>query len=73
MPVLPNIVLVHGAWADGSSWNAVTELLQAEGYKVTAPQFPMTTLAANVARLRLVLAARTGRRSSPVIPTAVRS
>ena len=63
MPVLPNIVLVHGAWADGSSWSAVTERLQAEGYKVTAPQFPMTTLAANVARLRLVL----GRQDGPTI------
>jgi pimeloyl-ACP methyl ester carboxylesterase len=63
MRVLPNIVLVHGAWADGSSWNAVTERLQAEGYKVTAPQFPMTTLAANVARLRLVL----GRQDGPTI------
>ena len=35
---LPNIVLVHGAFADGSSWSGVIELLQAEGYKVSAPQ-----------------------------------
>jgi len=51
----PNIVLVHGAWADGSSWSAVIERLQAEGFHVTAPQFPLTSLADDVARLRQVL------------------
>ena len=60
MNTLPNIVLVHGAWADGSSWSAVIERLQADGYTVTAPQFPMTALAADVARLRQVLARQTG-------------
>jgi len=35
----PNVVLVHGAFADGSSWSAVIEDLQAKGYEVTAPQF----------------------------------
>jgi pimeloyl-ACP methyl ester carboxylesterase len=35
----PNIVLAHGAWADGSSWSAVIESLQAAGYRVTALQF----------------------------------
>jgi pimeloyl-ACP methyl ester carboxylesterase len=39
MPDQPNIVLVHGAWADGSSWSAAIERLQADGYLVTAPQF----------------------------------
>ena len=48
----PNIVLVHGAWADGSCWSAVIERLQANGYNVTAPQFPETSLADDVARLR---------------------
>jgi pimeloyl-ACP methyl ester carboxylesterase len=57
---LPHVVLVHGAWADGSSWAAVIERLQADGYHVTAPQFPMTTLADNVARLRQVLAVQDG-------------
>ena len=57
---LPNIVLVHGAWADGSSWSAVIERLQKAGYNVIAPQFPLTTLADNVARLRQVLAVQTG-------------
>jgi pimeloyl-ACP methyl ester carboxylesterase len=51
----PNIVLVHGAWADGSSWSSVIEKLQADGYHVTAPQFPLTSLADDVARLRQVL------------------
>src|SRR5258706_11138769 len=60
MTTLPNIVLVHGAWADGSSWGAVIERLQADGYTVTAPQFPLTTLAANVARLRQVLTRQNG-------------
>jgi pimeloyl-ACP methyl ester carboxylesterase len=56
----PNIVLIHGAWADGSSWSAVIQLLQANGYKVTAPQFPLTSLADDVARLRQVLALQDG-------------
>jgi pimeloyl-ACP methyl ester carboxylesterase len=56
----PNIVLVHGAWADGSSWSGVIRLLQEAGYNVTAPQFPLTALADNVARLRQVLTAQTG-------------
>jgi pimeloyl-ACP methyl ester carboxylesterase len=60
MSARPNIVLVHGAWADGSCWSAVIERLQADGYHVTAPQFPMTSLEANVARLRQVLNLQTG-------------
>jgi pimeloyl-ACP methyl ester carboxylesterase len=60
---LPNVVLVHGAWADGSCWSAVVECLQADGYAVAAPQFPDTSLAADVARLRQVLA----RQGSPTI------
>jgi pimeloyl-ACP methyl ester carboxylesterase len=55
MTTRPNIVLVHGAWADGSSWSSVIERLQADGYHVTAPQFPLTSLADDVARLRQVL------------------
>ena len=51
----PNIVLVHGAWADGTCWSAVIEGLQADGYNVTAPQFPESSLANDVARLRQVL------------------
>jgi pimeloyl-ACP methyl ester carboxylesterase len=49
------IVLVHGAWADGSSWAAVIRRLQANGHQVVAPQLPHTSLADNVAKLRHVL------------------
>jgi len=55
MNTRPNIVLIHGAWADGSCWSGVIERLQADGYHVTAPQFPLTALADDVARLRQVL------------------
>ena len=55
-----SVVFIHGAWAEGSSWSAVIEQLQAEGYKVTAPQFPLTSLADDVARLRQVLALQDG-------------
>ena len=44
-----NIVLVHGAFADGSSWARVIPLLQAKGYHVTAVQNPLTSLADDVA------------------------
>src|SRR5689334_14617173 len=51
----PNIVFVHGAWADGSCWSGVIERLQADGFQVRAPQFPLSSLADDVARLRQVL------------------
>ena len=57
---LPNIVLVHGAWADGSSWSGVIQRLQKSGYNVTAPQFPLSSLTNDVARLREVLAVQNG-------------
>jgi pimeloyl-ACP methyl ester carboxylesterase len=60
MRARPNIVLVHGAWAEGSSWSSVIERLQADGYRVIAPQFPLTSLADDVARLRHVLALQDG-------------
>src|ERR1700704_204320 len=59
MNARPNIVLVHGAWADGSCWSGVIERLQADGYHVTAPQFPLTALGAdapNVAGLVYIAA-----------------
>ena len=56
----PNIVLVHGAWADGSCWSSVIERLQSDGYKVTAVQLPESTLAADVARVRHVLSRQDG-------------
>ena len=60
MTTRPNIVLVHGAWADGSSWSAVIERLQADGYRVTAPQFPLTSLADDVAAVNRALALEDG-------------
>jgi pimeloyl-ACP methyl ester carboxylesterase len=60
MTDLPHIVLVHGAWADGSCWSPVVGRLQARGYHVTAPQLPESSLAADVARLRQVLDRLTG-------------
>jgi pimeloyl-ACP methyl ester carboxylesterase len=55
-----NIVLVHGAFADGSSWRGVIGRLQQAGHNVTAPQFPLSALADDVARLRQVLALQDG-------------
>ena len=60
MAASPNIVLVHGAWADGSCWSSVIERLQADGYEVTAPQLPETSLADDVARVRQVLTRQSG-------------
>ena len=60
MAELPNIVLVHGAWADGSCWSHVIEHLQADGYRVTAPQLPETSLADDVAKVRHVLSRQDG-------------
>ena len=58
------VVLVHGAWADGSCWAGVIRRLQAAGHDVIAPQMPHTSLADNVARLRHVL-------SMDAVPTVV--
>jgi len=44
-----SIILVHGAWADGSSWAKVIPLLTARGHKVTAVQLPLTALADDAA------------------------
>lgn len=55
-----NIVLVHGAWADGSSWSGVIPRLASAGYNVSAVQAPLTSLAEDVAAVRRVLAMQTG-------------
>jgi pimeloyl-ACP methyl ester carboxylesterase len=52
------IALVHGAWADGSSWAAVIRRLQAAGHEVVAPQLPHTSLADDVDKVRHVLSLR---------------
>jgi len=55
-----NIVLVHGAFADGSSWAKVIPILQAKGYNVTAVQIPLTSLADDVVATRRALALQNG-------------
>jgi pimeloyl-ACP methyl ester carboxylesterase len=47
-----NIVLVHGLWADGSSWNKVIPILQNAGHKVIAVQLPLHSLADDVATVK---------------------
>ncbi|MEA2260130.1 MAG: hypothetical protein QOJ51_2955 [Acidobacteriaceae bacterium] len=44
-----NIVLVHGAWADGSGWKGVYDILVKDGYKVSIVQEPETSFQADVA------------------------
>ena len=73
MPDTPNIVLVHGAWADGSCWGGVIERLQAKGYNVVAPQFPLTRSPTTSRACARCSPARAARRSSPATPTAGRS
>src|SRR5262245_50363610 len=55
-----NIVLVHGAYADGSCWLDVIDLLQKAGYKVMAVQNPLTSLRDDVEATRRVLALQDG-------------
>jgi pimeloyl-ACP methyl ester carboxylesterase len=55
-----NVVLVHGAWADGSSWSKIIPLLTAKGLNVTAVQLPLTSLADDVATVKRALALETG-------------
>ena len=59
-PRARNVVLVHGAYADGSSWNEVIPLLQRAGLNVTAVQNPLTSLADDVAATRRILALQDG-------------
>ncbi len=53
-----NVLLVHGAWADGSSWSKVIPLLQEKGFNVTAAQVPLSSLDDDIAVTRNLLAAR---------------
>jgi len=55
-----NIVLVHGAFADGSSYAKVIPLLEAKGFRVTAVQNPLSSLAADVEATKRVIAAQDG-------------
>jgi pimeloyl-ACP methyl ester carboxylesterase len=55
-----NIMLVHGAWADGSCWSKVILLLKAKGYNVTAAQIPLQSLTDDIEVTRRLLSAHTG-------------
>src|ERR1700757_3304824 len=55
-----NIVLVHGAFADGSSWSKVIPLLQARGFHVTSVEIPLTSFADEVAATKRAIAAEDG-------------
>lgn len=63
VPPVQNVVLVHGAFADGSSWARVITILQAKGYNVTAVQLPLSGLADDVAATNRALA----QQAAPVI------
>src|SRR6059036_4026119 len=58
--VKPSIVLVHGAWADGSSWSRVVGLLQVQGYTVYVPPNPLRGLASDSAYIASFLQSITG-------------
>jgi pimeloyl-ACP methyl ester carboxylesterase len=55
-----NIVLVHGAWADGSDWRAVYDILVKDGYNVSMVQEPETTFQEDVTATKRVLALQDG-------------
>src|SRR5258706_10887137 len=55
-----NVVIVHGAWADGSSWSKVIPLLQAKGLHVVAVQNPLTSLADDIAATRRAISLQDG-------------
>lgn len=54
-PKVKNIILVHGAFADGSGWEGVYNILSAKGYNVTVLQHPMTSLEDDVTALNRAL------------------
>jgi len=56
----PAIVLVHGAFADGSGWSKVIPLLEKDGYTVTAVQNPLTSIADDIATTKRVIDAQKG-------------
>src|SRR5437764_14520906 len=59
-PTVRNVVLVHGAFADGSSWAKVIPLLEAVGLRVTAVQNPLSSLADDVAATKRAIANQDG-------------
>jgi pimeloyl-ACP methyl ester carboxylesterase len=59
-PAAPTVVLIHGAFADASSWSSVVERLQHHGHRVLAPALPLRGLASDAAYIRSVLDSVTG-------------
>ena len=59
-PKLNNVVLVHGAWVDGSGWRPVYDILVRDGYHVTIVQEPLTSFPDDVAATKRILAQQTG-------------
>ena len=57
---IKNVVLVHGAWADGAGWKGVYDILTSRGYNVSMVQNPLTTFADEVAATDRVLARQDG-------------
>jgi pimeloyl-ACP methyl ester carboxylesterase len=57
---IKNIVLVHGTWADGSSWSKVIPLLEAKGFNVLAVQNPLTSLGDDVAATKRAIESQIG-------------
>jgi pimeloyl-ACP methyl ester carboxylesterase len=55
-----NVVLVHGAWADGSGWQGTHDILRARGYHVSVVQNPLTSLADDIAAVDRILARQDG-------------
>jgi pimeloyl-ACP methyl ester carboxylesterase len=65
-PAVKNIILVHGAFADGTSWSKLIPILEAKGYHVVSVQNPLTSLADDVAATKRAIALQDG----PVILVA---
>jgi pimeloyl-ACP methyl ester carboxylesterase len=60
MQSVKNVVLVHGAWADGSSWSKIIPLLQAKGLHVACAQNPLSSIADDVAATNRIIDAQDG-------------
>src|SRR5918997_6254538 len=59
----PTVVLVHGAWADGSGWRGVYDLLRQDGHEVRVVQNPTVSLQDDVAATKMIM----GEQSEPVV------
>ena len=65
-----NVVLVHGAWADGSSWQRVIPLLYNEGFRVTTVPIPLSSLEDDVARTQSVIKRVLAANAGPIVLAA---